>query len=184
MARLCEARHFYLNMKSRLFFALSALLAAVSCNNSPKVVTYQDAERQFIASLTAEDTLMAQVLCQDYMECLVSGNVSEAVDMLNVLENSVLYKMGSPSTDLLVRRYTADPVTSWGFESFSLSTPGNNKVVCKYATGGDRHADSGLKIVFNPVKVEGKWYLTLKEGPFEVHPLAPAPDTLKLHKKQ
>lgn len=174
---------FNLNMKYKFTILLLALFAAVSCNNSPKVVTYQDAERIFVHSLDAEDTLNAVALCEEYMELLLGGRVVEAVDMLTVVENNVLYKMGPPSTDYLVKRYTVTPVTAWVMDSYSFSTQANNKFVCRYSIDETLPEASGLKIVFNPVKIEDRWYLALKEGPFKIHPLAPAPDPVKLNRK-
>ena len=176
---------FTLNMKFYYsFLALVTVLLFASCNTSPKVVTYQDAENQFRRSLTQDDTLQASVVCQDYMEDLVSGDLESAVSKLFLIENNVLYKMGAPSTDILISRYTNCPVTSYEFISFEFSTPAVNKFVYKYAHNGADPLTSGLKIVLCPVKVEGKWYLTLMNGPAKIHPLAPAPGTVKLHRKQ
>ena len=48
-----------------------------------------------------------------------------------------------------------------------------------------------MKLVFNPVKIDGRWYLTLKDG-FQpsadlskgINPNSPAPKALRLNKKE
>lgn len=162
---------------------LSASLLLFACNNSPKVVTYQDAERQFRSTLTNEDTLEVRILAQEFMERLAAGNPAGAVDLLYVVTGSVLTKVQEPEASKLARRYGA-PVTEWMVDKCEFSTQANNTYVCRYTVGDKELSDSGLKFVFCPIKIGEDWYLTLKEGPATVHPLAPAPYPVRLAAKE
>ncbi len=165
-----------------LFLTLFVCLLFAACNNSPKVKTYADAERAFIASLTPEDSLAVVDLAREFFEHVKNNRTDEALDMINVVDNSVLYRIDMESRDFLRPRFLRMPEEGWQIVRYSFSTPGINDLVCNYG---------GMKLVFNPVKVEGRWYLTLKDGfmpsadmpTTRVNPNSPAPAPLRLNKK-
>lgn len=177
------------------FVSLVALaLFAFSCNNSPKVKTYQDAEKEFLASLTELDTFTVLAMGQEFMQDLmVGGNLDSALASLTLVEYNVLYKVGDNTIEELKARYSKHPVTDYACIRYSFSTPGNNDLVYRYTTNGELGTGPGMKLVFNPVKVEGNWYLTLKDAyqssldvheDDQVHPLSPAPDPIRLNRKE
>lgn len=194
MARLSEARHFYLNkMKFRLFFLAFIALFVASCNNSPKVMTYQDAEREFIASLTENDTLSVLSATGSFMESLKAGQIDDAILRLTMVENDVLYMLGDESLNELRNRFTNFPVQDYQLIRYSFSTQGINDVVYRYSFDGPLTKAAGMKLVFNPIKVGDSWYLSLKDGyqsskdqsaDKQTHPQAPAPYPIKLNSKQ
>lgn len=188
---------FKLKMKFSTFTLVPVValaLLAFSCNNSPKVRTYQDAENEFLASLTEADTFAVLALGQEFMQNLMAGgDIDKALASLTVLEYNVLYKVGDSTIEELKDRYSKRQVTDYACVRYSFSTPGNNDLVYRYSTGGKLGAGPGMKLVFNPVKVEDHWYLTLKDAyqssldiaeDEQVHPLSPAPDPLRLNRKE
>ena len=175
---------FYSNMKIKLLFIpIFLCLLFSACNSSPKVRTYADAEREFIASLTADDSLSVVNLAKDFFDNVKHNRTDEALDMINVVDNGVLYRIDLASRDFLRPRFLRMPEEGWQLVRYSFSTPGINDLVCLYG---------GMKLVFNPVKVEGRWFLTLKDGfmPSQdaisntINPNSPAPAPLRLNKKQ
>ena len=123
MARLCEARHFYIIMKIRLLiFPVLFCFLLSACNNSPKVRTYADAEREFLASLTAEDSLAVVDLAKEFFENVKYNKTDEALDMINVLENAVLYRIDLASRDFLRPRFLRMPEEGWSLVRYSFST--------------------------------------------------------------
>lgn len=163
-----------MKIKSFVFIALSCVLC-FSCNNSPKVKTYADAEREFKASLTREDTLAVLDLVREFFTNIEKEQTDAALDMINVVDNSVLYRIDLESREFLRPRFTRMPASGWGIDTYSFSTAGNNEFKCNYG---------GMKLVFNPVKVGSKWYLTLMDGfPQVIGPYTPAPDPIRLNTK-
>ena len=194
MARLCEARHFYFKMKRlSFFFAVLSALVVCSCNNSPKVRTYQDAENEFLASLTKADSLKVLALGDEFMRNLMAGgDLDSVLTSLTMVENNVLYRISDESVYEMKARFLARPVADFACLRYSFSTEANNDLVYRYTTSGKVGTAPGMKLVFNPVKVEGNWYLTLKDGyqsskdvsPEEqTHPMSPAPDPVRLNRK-
>lgn len=173
-------------MKKYLFILLS-LAVAVSCHTSNnKIVTYEDAEKHFIASLTSLDTSSVISMTNGFMEFLVDGKIDSAVQQINVLDGEVLYKSSSKYLDELSGRFSLFPVLKYELVRYSFSTEGNNDVCYKYWFD-ESHT---MKLVFNPVKVDDRWYLTMKDGTQsskdldedkQVHPKSIAPEKIVLN---
>ena len=155
-------------MRFRYLFVFAFVAAFLaSCNNSPKVMTYKDAEREFIASLTRQDTLDVVNLGTKFFTYIEENNTEAALDMLNVLEGNVLYGIADESKDFVRPRFARMPAEGWSFVRYSFSTPGVNEV-------GDH------------------WFLTLKDGyqsskdlssSDQINPNSPAPYPIRLHSK-
>jgi hypothetical protein len=129
------------------------------------------------------------------MSKLQAGQVDEALDMIHVLYNNVLYKKSASYTSELMTRFQVFPVLSYDRVYYSFSTEGNNDISYSYvfapATDSDHPAQT-MKLMLNPVYIDGQWYLTFKDLgqsskslPVEkqIHELAPAPTAPRLNKK-
>lgn len=172
-------------MKFRfLFLLLSAALLIGACNNSPKVKTYRDAEREFRASLTSDDTLAVRSLCDSFMGDLKAGRVDEALSCLYLLDNSVVYKLGEQTVGEMRSRFTACPVVEYEMTDFNLSTPGFNNVFYRYSFNGSLSEGGAMKVLLNPVKVGDEWFLCVKDGTIKIHPDSPAPYPIRLNKAE
>ena len=182
---------FTLRMK-RFLLVFSILLTLLSsCKSSPKPYLYKDAERDFIASLTLEDTLTVLSMGQSFMDSLKCGDVDEAVESLCVVDQSVLYKIADRSLNQIKARFRRFPVADYELTSYSFSTQGINDLVYRYSLSGPMGDGPAMKLTLNPVKVEGMWFLTLKDAYMsskglapedQVSPYAYAPDTLRLNR--
>lgn len=171
----------------KYFIIILSLAAAVSCRtNNNQIVTYEDAEKQFIASLTSLDTSSVLEKTNGFMELLVEGKVDSAVHQINVLDAGVLYKSSSKYLDELSGRFSLFPVLKYELVRYSFSTEGNNDVCYKYWFD----ESNTMKLVFNPVKVDDRWYLTMKDGTQsskdldedkQVHPKSIAPEKIVLN---
>ena len=175
-----------------ILFAFVAFIAA-SCNNAPKIVTYQDAEREFVSSLTQSDTLGVIASTNAFMESLKNGDIDAAISNLTVLDGDVLYALGDESLKELKTRFQNFPVADYTLLRYSFSTQGLNDVVYRYSFDGPLSDAAGMKLVFNPIKVGDTWYLSLKDGSQsskdktvhrQIHPMSPAPAPIKLNIKQ
>ena len=179
----------------RIIFILSVLLVVVSCgsrNSGSRQKTQKDAEAEFLSSLTQTDQDLVLEMAEDCMTKLQAGQVEEAVDMIYVLHDNVVYKKSAEYSEQLVQRFTnAFPVKSYERLYYSFSTEGNNDISYSYVFGQTPSGtDATMKLMFNPVYVDGNWYLTFKDGsqssrdlPLDkqVHELAPAPEAIRLN---
>lgn len=178
-------------MKRTILFLFLALALLSSCKSKPKMRLYQDAERDFQASLVLNDTLDVLSLGQNFMGALKAGEIDTAVDNIYVVYENVLYRVADSSLDQLKARFRRFPVADYQLVSYNFSTPGINDLVYRYSINGPVGDGPAMKIALNPVKVEGSWYLTLKDAYMsskdlapedQISPYAPAPDTLRLNR--
>ena len=182
----------------KLFVLLAAFAVLLSCgpkySGSNGEKTQKDAEAEFLASLTQDDRDTVLVMADDFMGKLQTGRVDEAVDMIYVLYNDVVYKKSASYTADLIQRFKALPVFSFERVFSAFSTEGNNDIEYSYVfapASGDSPAQT-MKLMLNPVYVDGQWYLTFKEQgqsskalsvEKQIHELAPAPDAPRLNKR-
>lgn len=183
----------------KLFVLLAAVAVLVSCNR-PKYSgsrgekTQKDAEAEFVASMTSSDEEALLALGDECMGKLQAGQVEEALDMIYVLYNNVVYKKSASYTTQLLQRFQMFPVLSFERVYHSFSTEGNNDLSYSYVFApatADSPAQT-MKLMFNPVYVDGEWFLTFKDGSQssrdlpvdkQVHELAPAPVTPRLNSR-
>ena len=185
----------YFTMK-KLFLILFSLSLICSCHHysgSRGEKTQIDAEKEFRESLSSEDTSAVIALSEQFMQSLWNSRVTDAVDMIYVLYNDVVYKKSAAYTSELIQRFKMFPVLSYKMLYYNFSTEGNNDISYSYTFDKpqDGSEPSSIKLMLNPVYVDGYWFLTLKDGyqssldlPKEkqIHDLAPAPSKVKLNR--
>lgn len=185
----------YFTMK-KLFLILFSLSLICSCHHysgSRGDKTQIDAEKEFRESLSSEDTSAVIALSEQFMQSLWNSRVTDAVDMIYVLYNDVVYKKSAAYTSELIQRFKMFPVLSYKMLYYNFSTEGNNDISYSYTFDKpqDGSEPSSIKLMLNPVYVDGYWFLTLKDGyqssldlPKEkqIHDLAPAPSKVKLNR--
>ena len=184
---------------NKLFILLAFLSVLASCgpkySGSRGEKTQKDAEVEFLASLSQSDQDAVLALADECMDKLQAGQVDEAVGMINVLYNNVVYKKSASYTQDLVQQFQRFPVLSYERLYYSFSTEGNNDISYSYVfapASGGKPAQT-MKLMFNPVYIDGSWYLTFKDGSQssrdlpvdkQIHELAPAPVAPRLNKGQ
>lgn len=190
MARLFQKKLF--DMK-KLFIFFAFVLLAVSCGHhysgSNGEKTEIDAEKEFAEGLTQSDSTAMLVESDKFIKKLVGGQIDEAVNMLYVLSGSELYEKSAEYSQELAERFQMFNGSSYVLDFYAFSTQGNNDVCYKLSFGDEE--DSFIRLTLNPVLIDGKWYLTLKDGSQtshamapdrQIHPLSPAPEEITLHK--
>jgi hypothetical protein len=114
--------------------------------------------------------------------------------MIYVLYDDVLYKKSDSYSAELQMRFRMFPVRSYERLYYSFSTEGNNDISYSYvfSPAKDGSPAQTMKLMFNPVYVDGQWYLALKDvgmsskdlpKELQIHELAPAPNTPRLNRK-
>lgn len=178
----------------RIIYIIAALCVLVSScgpkySGSKGEKTQKDAEAEFVKSLSTTDSTAVLEKAEKCMELLSEGNLVEAVDMIHVLYNNVVYKKSASYTADLIKRFTVFPVKSYKLNYYSFSTQGNNDISYTYTF--DDTDNSTIKLMFNPVIVDGEWYLTFKDGSQsskdlpvdkQINELAPAPNDIIVNK--
>ena len=165
-------------------------LVAVSCDNAPRKSgqkTYQEAEQEFRASLTAVDTTTVLAMTDSIMALVDEGRYAEAVKDIKVLDGNALYEPSERYLEELERRFEMFKPIRIIRDYYSFSTTGVNDVkyrIC-FREESEGHPASFIAVTFNPVKIDGKWYLAFKDGyqssdamsdENKVNPNAPAPE--------
>lgn len=183
-------------MKKSIFVVLLVLALLPSCRNSqPKEKTQHDAEVEFNASLTEDSRSQVLSLADSFMQLLKDNQIDQALGMIYVLSENVLYLPGDNYLKQLRQRFNSFPVCEYTLVSSSFSTPGNNDISYRYEFRPRVDQDTPgptMKLMFNPVFVEGNWYLTFKDGtqsskdlaPTEqINDLAPAPEEIRINRR-
>ena len=144
----------------------AAMFFVSSCGNKQKTRTEEVAA--FRSELTAEDTTQMLRLCDDAMEQLKARNIDQVLASLQEYTDST--KEIKPLTEQTKRRYrnlfNMYPVLDYQrvYYSFQLEGCNDVKYDVTFATAEAAGTDKPAKIayMFNPVKIDGKWYLCVK----------------------
>ncbi len=137
-----------------------------------------DAKAEFAATLTAADTSAVKTQATRCMELLKADSVEQAIDMLYTVDGTKLRKLSDEEKANMKKRFTRFPVVDYAFEYLAFATQGNNDM--KYTTysrlrAADERPSKGVSLMFNPVRIDGQWYLAIKtagQGSKEIKTLA------------
>lgn len=155
-------------MRKLLYFTLVSafILVAVSCGNKPK--SRVDETTDFRSSLTEADTVQMLKLCDDCMELLKNKNIDGALAMLNEYVDST--NTIQPLTDITrakyIRIFKMFPVLEYQLAGYTFVLEGINDVKYSIKFAEEEHPEKNgepkTSFMFNPVKIDGQWYLTVK----------------------
>lgn len=156
-----------------LAFAAAAamVIAAASCSGDKKgstnTVTLEEAEAQFASELQNADTTQVLEMGAAFMEALKGGQIDQALDMLYTREAAdttglTIRKLNDSERQSLAKRFELMPVISYEIDHYDFSIPSLNDLKYKYVFNPDSPMGT-QKIMFNPTKQDGQWYLMLKQ---------------------
>lgn len=161
-------------MKKVLYFGicLLALMAAASCTDKSKTKT--DQSQEFRSGLTETDTLRMLAISDSCMTLLQNSDLDGAMAMLYEYDDST--GQVSPLSDETRQRYqrlfTMFPVKSFQRVKYSFMLEGLNDVKYDVIFAEEEHPEvNGVpktSFMFNPVRVDGTWYLTVKRSDQEI----------------
>ena len=155
----------------KIFVFIAASLLMWSCSKSSKessdYVTYEDAEAEFAATLSASDTTEVLSAGNALMDSLRAGNIDYALSQLHSADtNGNVAEMSNELRERMRARFERFPVVEWEIDYYDFSLPGLNDL--KYRTYmRARDGKSGvpaMSLMLNPVKKDGKWYLCVKDA--------------------
>lgn len=155
----------------RIFYVgmcLLALLSTASCNQ--KGQTKADESQQFRNSLTDADTLNMLNICDSCMMFLQDKNIERALSMLYEYDDSTgqVTMLSNETRQRYHRLFTMFPVLSYQRVKYTFMLEGLNDVKYDVVFAEEEHPEvNGVpktSFMFNPVRVNGTWYLTVKRG--------------------
>ncbi len=154
-------------MKRQYFYLTIILLLILSACSEQKKEKKQTAQDKFISELTAQDTLDILRLSNACMDTLKMGHIDAAIDMLYIIRNDSLIKVPQNKEKELRQNFKFFPVVDYKLDYYAFIDQANNDV--KYQIEFFKHTSpedktpNTIGFMINPVKVDGKWFLTLKD---------------------
>ena len=157
-------------MKRILYFGFSllVLMTAASCSNKEK--TKADQSQEFRGSLTETDTLRMLGISDSCMVLLQNSDLEGAMAMLYEYNDSTgqVLPLSDETRQRYQRLFTMFPVKSFQRVKYTFMLEGLNDVKYDVIFAEEEHPEvNGVpktSFMFNPVKVDGTWYLTVKRG--------------------
>lgn len=113
---------------------------------------------------TGADSAEINSLVNEYVEALGDKDIDHAVNMLNIVRNDSIFPLDAEMKKGCLEVYRRLPVYDVRTMSFVLRSEKNNevKIAVKVTENGDIDKGIGVtSISLNPVKIDGRWYLTL-----------------------
>ena len=102
------------------------------------------------------------------MDTLKAGNIDEALKMLFVLRDGKAIPLPAEKEQQLRKNFKYFPVVDYKLDYYSFSSTDNNDVKFQIEffkhTSPDDHTPNTIGFMFNPVKIDGVWYLAVKEA--------------------
>ena len=143
---------------------LSSLLIFASCKEKSRV----DKMEEFRSELNEQDTLTMLKLCDDCMNSLKAGKIDQVIASLYEYNDTTEEVTPlTPATEKSYRKkFKIFPVLDFERVSYSFQLEGCNdvKYKVKFAESDNVEETGEFKTMymFNPVKIDGTWYLTVK----------------------
>lgn len=143
-----------------------------SCNEQKKdtpkdntVKSWGEAKAEFTSTLSSSDTSNVKKIALQCMDLLKSDSIDQALELLYTIDNGKLRKLSDKEKARLKQRFKIFPVIDYKFLGMSFATQGNNDI--KFSSifsikGNSQNTPKSLVLMFNPIKIENQWYLTMK----------------------
>lgn len=148
-----------------IFVLLAVSCFLSSCAEKKKQSTPKE---KFLMGLTAEDTAQVLNISRSCMDTLKAGNIDEALKMLYIMRDGKAVSLPAEKEQQLRKNFKYFPVVDYKLDYYSFSSTDNNDVKFQIEffkhTGPDDHTPNTIGFMFNPVKIDGVWYLVVKEA--------------------
>lgn len=139
-----------------------------ACNKGSK--NFHEQVLEFNSSLSESDTTQMLDLCDRCMEYLKSNQVESALGMLYEYddEDQSVAPLSEETLNSFRHRFSVFPVIDYNRISYTFLLEGLNDVKYEIIFAEEEHPEiNGVPktyFMFNPVKVDGQWYLCVKRS--------------------
>lgn len=157
----------------KIFLPIVAFLTIgfVSCKKT--AAPAPGAPTEFQLGLTSEDSAQIVELGEQCMTLLKDGKLDDALNMLCLYDDSL--EQIAPLSDEVrgsyQRLFNRFPVMEYKLSYFSFSEKGLNDLKYSVVFGPEAIGSPKTSYMFNPVKVDGQWHLSVKNAMQEVDSL-------------
>lgn len=142
-----------------------SVLFLCSCSGTSKNADSADGEPVF--EVTSTDSAAVIDMCEDVLEAMRMGDLEGAsAKLYRVLPSTgAIEPIDDDSRRELEARSSVFPVKQYTLNKIKLDTPDENIISYEVYFSEATNGSDAPKVImaFNPIKREGKWYLTLKQ---------------------
>ena len=160
-------------MTKRILFlitALSMVILSACTGSSSKKSDPEQEKAAFQASLTEADTVIVSAMCEQFFGLMSSENYDQAFAMISELddENRLAY-LSDETKQGLKNRFSTFKIDKVELFECVFNAPFDNLFRYVVTTKSIDQNDNALffRFAFNPVKIDGSWYLTLRTAPMK-----------------
>lgn len=152
---------------TRIAFLLAvAAVVLTACSESRKKTGELPAIRPATMVFTENDTTEINQMVNTFVEYVNNGKISDASAMLHTVKYDRIEELTLEKRQQFESFFTAIPFHRCEVKSFHLGGAKDNKVQLALLVTPDANLETGkgiIKLVLNPVNIEGNWYLTLRD---------------------
>lgn len=152
------------NMKKlfSLLFLLVGGIIVFSCTSEKKPASHAE----FVSGLTSSDTAEVKQLCEQFLNTMKAGDKDAAFSLLHSIdENGNVTDPTRESLAKLSTQFSLFPVKDFHLKDLKIGTEKDN--ICSYSivfNVDSEGKESAISFGFCPVKVNGKWYITVRNA--------------------
>lgn len=161
----------------KYIICFAALAMAISFSSCSKKKSRLEEIKEFRESLCKEDTTAVLNLADNCMKLLKEKRYDEAISMLNEYDDTLKsVKPLSKETERHLRHtFRVFPVLDYKLSYYSMQLEGLNDIKYNITFAKEEHPEKNgmpvTSLMFNPVKVDGTWYLCVKRSDQDVDEL-------------
>lgn len=152
-----------------LLFALG-LSVMTSCSKKQETPEAPSSHDLFVSSLSSTDTTEVLSLCEDFFAKLASGEKDAALAMLFLSNDSgQVLPMSEEKLQSLKSQFTLFPVLDQHLVDYKFGDAADNLMRFKVVFAKDEQGkEESINFGLNPIRKDGKWYLTVRNASAKV----------------
>jgi hypothetical protein len=162
-------------MKQLFNIAVISLICLMIASCGQKQKTQEQESQEFRAALTETDTTEMLQKCNECMELLQKKDIEGALAMLKEYDDSTktVSDLSAETRQRYTRLFTLFPVLKYNLSNFTFMMEGLNdvkyEVIFAEESNPEVNGEPKTFFMFNPVRVDDQWYVTVKRGDQSIH---------------
>jgi len=141
--------------------ALACVLCVWACNCSGDSTSSDEADA-YISGLTSSDTSAVLNQTRECLELMLAGDYDSALHQIGYVDDDTLCHLSPERAEAMKKRFSGMCLTGYELVSMEFVGPADNTVVYRLSFGRQGTANMTTKFAFNPILIDGAWYLSIK----------------------